>query len=59
MCVVPTSIIMNLAAIQNLYLLPQLYNQVTIPEAVNRELIYIDIHTLNPNINQWLIICRN
>ncbi|MFB2879898.1 hypothetical protein [Floridanema aerugineum] len=50
---------MNLAAIQNLYLLPQLYNQVTIPEAVNRELIYIDIHTLNPNINQWLIICRN
>ena len=37
-----TSIITNLAAIQYLYLLPQLYNQVIIPEAVYRELIDID-----------------
>lgn len=33
-----TSVITNLAAIQHLHLLPQLYNQVTIPEAVYREL---------------------
>lgn len=33
-----TSAITNLAAIQHLHLLPQLYNQVTIPEAVYREL---------------------
>ena len=37
-----TSIITNLAAIQHLHLLPQLYNQVIIPEAVYRELIDID-----------------
>lgn len=36
-----TSAITNLAAIQHLQLLPQLYNQVTIPEAVYRELIDI------------------
>lgn len=33
-----TSAITNLAAIQHLHLLSQLYNQVTIPEAVYREL---------------------
>ncbi len=37
-----TSIITNLAAIQHLQLLPQLYNQVIIPEAVYRELTDID-----------------
>jgi uncharacterized protein len=37
-----TSAITNLAAIQCLQLLPQLYNQVTIPEAVYRELAEID-----------------
>ena len=37
-----TSAITNLAAIQHLKLLPQLYNQVTIPEAVYRELAEID-----------------
>ena len=37
-----TSAITNLAAIQHLQLLVQLYNQVTIPEAVYRELAQID-----------------
>lgn len=37
-----TSAITNLAAIGHLQLLPQLYNQVTIPEAVYRELVDID-----------------
>ena len=37
-----TSAITNLAAIQHLHLLPQLYSQVTIPEAVYRELADID-----------------
>jgi uncharacterized protein len=37
-----TSAITNLAAIQHLQLLPQLYNQVIIPEAVYRELAEID-----------------
>ena len=37
-----TSAITNLAAIQHLQLLPQLYNRVTIPEAVYRELVNID-----------------
>lgn len=37
-----TSIITNLAAIQHLHLLPQLYNQVIIPGAVYRELIDIN-----------------
>ncbi len=37
-----TSAITNLAAIQHLQLLPQLYNQVIIPEAVYRELADID-----------------
>jgi predicted nucleic acid-binding protein len=37
-----TSAITNLAAIQHLHLLPQLYSQVTVPEAVYRELADID-----------------
>ncbi len=37
-----TSVITNLAAIQNLNLLHQLYDRVTIPEAVYRELTEID-----------------
>lgn len=37
-----TSVITNLAAINHLKLLPQLYNQVTIPESVYRELVDID-----------------
>ncbi len=37
-----TSAITNLAAIDHLKLLPQLYNQVIIPEAVYRELVDID-----------------
>ncbi|MDZ8089689.1 MAG: DUF3368 domain-containing protein [Nostoc sp. DedQUE12b] len=37
-----TSAITSLAAINHLKLLPQLYNQVTIPEAVYRELADID-----------------
>ena len=37
-----TSAITNLAAIHSLKLLPQLYNQITIPEAVYRELVDID-----------------
>lgn len=37
-----TSVITNLAVIQHLYLLPQLYNQVTVPETVYRELADID-----------------
>ncbi|WP_026732684.1 DUF3368 domain-containing protein [Fischerella sp. PCC 9605] len=37
-----TSFIANLAAIQHLHLLPQLYKRVTIPEAVYRELADID-----------------
>ncbi len=37
-----TSVITNLAAIYHLKLLSQLYNQITIPEAVYRELVDID-----------------
>jgi predicted nucleic acid-binding protein len=37
-----TSVITNLAAIEQLHLLPQLYNQVIIPEAVYRELTEIE-----------------
>lgn len=37
-----TSVITNLATIQQLELLPQLYNQVTIPAVVYRELVEID-----------------
>ena len=37
-----TSVITNLAAIQHLRLLPQLYTQVIIPTAVYRELVEID-----------------
>ncbi|WP_232251407.1 hypothetical protein [Oscillatoria acuminata] len=36
-----TSAITNLAAIHYLKLLPQLYNQITIPESVDRELVDI------------------
>ena len=52
-----TSIITNLAAIQYLQLLPQLYDQVTIPEAVYRELTEIDPPvpgTLEVQIAPWL-----
>jgi uncharacterized protein len=41
-----TSAITNLAAIQYLHLLPQLYNQVIIPNAVYQELV--DIHPPAP-----------
>lgn len=37
-----TSVITNLAVIQHLHLLPQLYGQVAVPEAVYRELADID-----------------
>ncbi len=43
-----TSVITNLAAIQNLQLLPQLYGRVTIPEAVYRELV--DIQPMVPGV---------
>ena len=52
-----TSIITNLAAIQYLQLLPQLYDRVTIPEAVYRELTEIDPPvpgTLQVQIAPWL-----
>lgn len=37
-----TSAITNLAAIEHLHLLPQLYSQVTVPEAVYQEFADID-----------------
>jgi uncharacterized protein len=52
-----TSAITNLAAIQHLQLLPQLYNQVAIPEAVYRELAEIDPPvpgTLEVQTSPWL-----
>lgn len=52
-----TSAITNLAAIGHLQLLPQLYNQVTIPEAVYRELVDIDPPvpgTLEVQMSCWL-----
>ncbi|MBF2090743.1 MAG: DUF3368 domain-containing protein [Synechococcales cyanobacterium K44_A2020_017] len=52
-----TSAITNLAAIQYLQLLPQLYNQITIPEAVYRELTEIDPPvpgTLEVQMASWL-----
>lgn len=52
-----TSAITNLAAIQYLQLLPQLYNQITIPEAVYRELAEIDPPvpgTLEVQMASWL-----
>ena len=52
-----TSIITNLAAIQYLQLLPQLYDQVTIPAAVYRELTEIDppvSGALEVQIAPWL-----
>ena len=52
-----TSIITNLAAIQYLQLLPQLYDRVTIPEAVYCELTEIDPPipgTLEVQIAPWL-----
>lgn len=52
-----TSVITNLAAIQHLPLLPQLYRQVIIPEAVYRELADIDPPvpgTLEAQTADWL-----
>ena len=52
-----TSAITNLAAINHLKLLPQLYNQVTIPNAVYRELADIDPPvpgTLEVQTASWL-----
>lgn len=52
-----TSVITNLAAIQHLLLLPQLYRQVIIPEAVYRELADIDPPvpgTLEAQTADWL-----
>ncbi len=52
-----TSAITNLAAIQHLQLLPQLYNQVTVLEAVYRELAEIDPlvpGTLEVQTSSWL-----
>jgi hypothetical protein len=52
-----TSAITNLAAIQHLHLLPQLYSQVTLPEAVYRELTDIDPPvpgTLEAQSADWL-----
>lgn len=54
-----TSAITNLAAIQYLQLLPQLYSQVTIPEAVYRELADINPPvpgTLEAQTASWLEI---
>lgn len=54
-----TSAITNLAAINYLQLLAQLYNQVTIPEAVYRELVDIDPPvpgTLEVQTANWLIV---
>lgn len=52
-----TSALTNLAAIEHLHLLPQLYNQVIIPEAVYRELADITPPvpgTLEVQIAAWL-----
>jgi predicted nucleic acid-binding protein len=52
-----TSAITNLAAIQHLHLLPHLYSQVTVPEAVYRELADIDPPvpgTLEAQSADWL-----
>lgn len=54
-----TSALTNLAAIQHLHLLPQLYNQVTIPEAVYRELVDIAPPvpgTLEVQTAPWLVV---
>ena len=54
-----TSAITNLAAIQSLQLLPQLYNSVTIPAAVYRELVEIDPPvpgTLEVMADPWLVV---
>ncbi len=54
-----TSALTNLAAIQHLHLLPQLYNQVTIPEAVYRELVDIAppvTGTLEVQTAPWLVV---
>lgn len=56
-----TSVITNLAAIQQLQLLPQLYHPVTIPEAVYRELAEIDPPvpgTLEVQNASWLEVRR-
>jgi predicted nucleic acid-binding protein len=52
-----TSAITNLAAIKHLHLLPQLYSQVTVPEAVYQELADIDPPvpgTLEAQSADWL-----
>ncbi|NET39006.1 MAG: DUF3368 domain-containing protein [Cyanothece sp. SIO1E1] len=52
-----TSVLTNLAAIDHLKLLPQLYNRVSIPEAVYRELTDIDPPvpgTLEVQTASWL-----
>jgi uncharacterized protein len=52
-----TLVITNLAAIQHLQLLPQLYDRVIIPEAVYRELSEIDPPvpgTLEVQVAPWL-----
>ena len=56
-----TSVITNLAAIQHLPLLPQLYKQIVIPEAVYRELAEIDPPvpgTLEVQTAPWLTVKR-
>ncbi|MBE9111055.1 DUF3368 domain-containing protein [Nodosilinea sp. LEGE 07298] len=54
-----TSAITNLVAIQHLQLLPQLYNRVTIPEAVYRELTEVNPPvpgTLEVKLAPWIEI---
>ncbi|MGD1908367.1 MAG: DUF3368 domain-containing protein [Leptolyngbyaceae cyanobacterium] len=54
-----TSAITNLAAINYLQLLPQLYSQIIIPEAVYRELTEIDVPvpgTLEVQSVEWVVI---
>lgn len=56
-----TSVITNLAAIQKLQLLPQLYERVTIPEAVYRELTNIAPPvpgTLEVQRADWIDVCQ-
>jgi uncharacterized protein len=54
-----TSVITNLAAIYHLRLLSQLYNKVTIPEAVYRELVDVEPPvpgTLEAQTASWIEI---
>ena len=58
-CALPISAITNLAAINYLQLLPQLYSQIIIPEAVYRELTEIDVPvpgTLEVQSVEWVVI---